>query len=75
MTPSTQLFTLTGPPSTRTLRSVSVPRLALYGLLLFLFSIPTLIAFCLLHNRVREEEAAKEYIKQERKLSSAETLP
>ncbi len=75
MTPSTQLFTLTGPPATRMLRGVSLQRLALYGLLVMLLALPTIVVFCLLHNRVREEEAAEEYMKQERKLASAETLP
>lgn len=75
MTPSTQLFTLTGPPVTRTLRSVSPQRLALYGLLVVLVALPAIIVLCLLHNRVREEEAADEYLRQERKLASAETMP
>ena len=65
MTPSSQLFTLTGPPTSRTLRSVSLPRLALYGLLVFLLSIPAVIVLCLLHNRIREEETADEYMRQE----------
>jgi hypothetical protein len=65
MTPSTQLFTLTGPPTTRTLRSVTPQRLALYGLLTVLVALPLIIVLCLLHNRVREEEAAEEY-RQER---------
>lgn len=65
MTPSTQLFTLTSSPVTRTLRSVSLQRLALYGLLVLLIAIPIVIVFCLLHNRVREEEAAEEYLRHE----------
>lgn len=75
MTPSTQLFTLTSPPTTRTLRSVSLQRLALYGLLVVLIALPAIIVFCLLHNRVREEEAAEEYVRKEGKLARAETLP
>jgi hypothetical protein len=75
MTPSTQLFTLTSPPTTHTLRSVSLQRLALYGLLVVLIALPAIIVFCLLHNRVREEEAAEEYLRQEGKLARAETLP
>jgi len=75
MTPSTQLFTVTGPPSTRTLRSVSLQRLALYGVLVLLIALPIIIVVCLLHNRVREEEAAEEYLREERKLASAQTLP
>ena len=75
MTPSAQLFTLTGPPTTRTLRSVSAPRIALYGILVLLIALPAVVVLCLLHNRVREEEAAEEYQQQERKLASAQTLP
>jgi len=75
MTPSTQLFTLTGPTTTRTLRSVTAQRLALYGLLAILVALPLIIVLCLLHNRVREEEAAEEYVREERKLASAQTLP
>jgi hypothetical protein len=74
MTPSTQLFTLTGPPTTRTLRAVSLQRLALYGMLVLLIALPVIIVLCLLHNRIREEEA-EENLRQERKLASAETLP
>ncbi len=58
MTASTQLFTLSGPPTTGTLRAVSLSQLALYGLLVFLLSIPVVIAACLVHNRIQEEEAA-----------------
>jgi len=62
MTPSTQLFTLTGPPATHAVRSVSLRQLALYGLLVMLVSLPLVVILCLLHNRVREEEAAEEYL-------------
>jgi hypothetical protein len=65
MTPSSQLFALTGPPSSRTLRGVSLSRLGLYGVLLFLLSIPAVIVLCLVHNRIREEETADEYLRQE----------
>ncbi|PYQ61254.1 MAG: hypothetical protein DMF58_05500 [Acidobacteria bacterium] len=75
MTPSAQLFTLTGPPTTRTLRSLSAQRIALYGILVLLIALPAVVVLCLLHNRVREEEAAEEYQQQERKLASAQTLP
>jgi len=75
MTPSTQLFTLTGPPVTRTLRSVSSQRLALYGLLVVLIALPAIIVVCLLHNRMREEEEADEYFRRERELAPTQTLP
>jgi len=65
MTPSTQLFSLSSSPTTRTLRSVSPQRLALYGLLVILLALPVIIALCLLHNRIREEETAEEYLRQE----------
>ncbi|HXI13953.1 MAG TPA: hypothetical protein VNM92_15105 [Thermoanaerobaculia bacterium] len=57
LNPSTELFTLTAPPSRRTERTVSLPRLGLYGVLTFLLSIALIIGGCLLHNRMREEEA------------------
>ncbi|HSP16268.1 MAG TPA: hypothetical protein VLV78_16085 [Thermoanaerobaculia bacterium] len=64
MTPSTQLFTLTSPPTTRTVRAISLTRLALYGILLVLISIPVIVVACLLHARIREEEAAEAHVAQ-----------
>lgn len=58
MTPSTQMMTLTGPPTSATLRGANVQRLALYGLLVLLISLPLVIIVCLIHNRVREEESS-----------------
>ncbi len=55
LNPSTELYTLGGTPLTRTVRSVRLDRLALYGVLLLVLSIPVIIAACLLHNRMREE--------------------
>ena len=75
MTPSTQLFTITGPATTRTFRSVSAARLASWGVLAVLVALPIAIIFSLLHNRIREEEAAEDLIRQERKLATSETLP
>lgn len=77
MTPSTQLYTLTAPPTTRVLRAYSLPRLALFGLLLLLLSLPVILAGVLIHNRVREEEAAEVYSAppQQREVATAETLP
>jgi hypothetical protein len=66
MTPSTQLFTLTSPPTTQTIRAVNLFRLALYGLMLGLISIPVIIVGCLVHNRIREEEAAESQSAPER---------
>ena len=55
---STQLFTLAGPPTTRIERARTFARLALYGVVLLLVAFPVIVILCLLHNRVREEEAA-----------------
>jgi hypothetical protein len=65
LNPSTQLFSMTAPPTTRTERASSLPRLALYYVLILLLALPAIIVACLLHNRVREEEAAEEYVRTE----------
>jgi hypothetical protein len=65
MTPSTQLYTITGPPTTRMLRSVSLQRVALWGMLVLLVALPVIIVFCLLHNRIHEEETADGYVRAE----------
>jgi hypothetical protein len=57
LNPSTQLFSVVGPPTTRIERARTLSRLALYGVLVLLVSLPLIVIFCLLHNRVREEEA------------------
>ncbi len=75
MTPATQLFTVTGPPVTRMARGISIGRIALYCMLVMLLALPAIIVLCLLHNRVRDEEASDDYLRQERKLASAETMP
>lgn len=59
MTPSAQLFTPTAPPETATMRAYDPIRLALYGLLGLAIALPMIILICLLHNRVREEEAVE----------------
>jgi hypothetical protein len=41
-------------------RTISVARLALYGVLIMILAIPLTIAGCLIHNRVREEEEEEE---------------
>jgi hypothetical protein len=58
LNPSTQLFSLVRPPSTNVEHARSLGRLALYGLLVLLVSLPIIVIICLLHNRVREEDAA-----------------
>ncbi|MDP9194579.1 MAG: hypothetical protein M3P06_23025 [Acidobacteriota bacterium] len=59
MNPSTELLSLIGVPATRLERSVSIKMLALYGILTCFIAIPIIVVLCLLHNRVREEEAAE----------------
>ena len=66
LNPSTQLFTVTAPPVTRTERARSLARLMLYFILILLIALPVIIVACLLHNRVREEEAAEEYMRADR---------
>jgi hypothetical protein len=59
LNPSTELYSKTGPPSSRVDRGgVSMPRLLLYGLLVFLISVPLVVGSCLIHNRIGEEEGA-----------------
>ena len=60
LNPGTQLLTSLGPPTTRLERSIGIRQLALYGLLVCFIALPIIVAFSLLHNRVREEEAAEE---------------
>ena len=59
LNPSTELFTLTAPPTRRTERTISLKRLFLYGIVVFLISIPLILGAALLHNRFKEEEAAE----------------
>ena len=65
LNPSTHLYTPTAPPVTRTERSVSLARLALYGGIVFLLSLPVVIGLCLLHHRVRVEEYQEAHALQE----------
>jgi hypothetical protein len=57
MTPAAQLFTPTGPPVTNVARGVSVTKLGLIGVVLLLITFPIVVIACLLHHRIREEEA------------------
>ncbi|HYO75296.1 MAG TPA: hypothetical protein VE010_02440 [Thermoanaerobaculia bacterium] len=56
LNPSTQLFTLAGPPVTRVERSIRPSRILLWGLALFLIAIPLILLGVLLHARIRQEE-------------------
>jgi hypothetical protein len=53
----TELVSVTAPVQTRVERAASLSRLLLYGVLVFLMSIPVVIGGCLIHNRIREEES------------------
>jgi hypothetical protein len=58
LNPSTELITVTGPPTTRVERTMSITRIALYGLLTLFIAFPIILFACLIHNRIREEDAA-----------------
>ena len=55
LNPSTTLFTVAGPAISRLERTITLPRLGLYGILFILVSIPLIIIGCFLHYRMREE--------------------
>jgi hypothetical protein len=59
MNPSTQLLSVVGVPATRFERSIGMKKLALYGILTCFLALPIIVVLCLLHNRIREEEAAE----------------
>jgi len=59
MNPATQLYSVIGVPATRFERSTGIKKLALYGLLTCFIALPIIVVLCLLHNRIREEEASE----------------
>lgn len=59
LNPSTQLFSLAGTPTSGIERGRTFTRLMLYGVVLLLIALPVIVILCLLHNRIREEEAAE----------------
>jgi len=61
LSPSKELYTLTAPPVVRTEHSRSLTELALYGLGVLALSLPVIVILCLIHARVREEEASETY--------------
>jgi hypothetical protein len=61
LSPSKELYTLTAPPVARTEHSRSLRALLLYGIALLAFSLPVIIVLCLIHARIREEEADEPY--------------
>ena len=54
--PTTQIYTETAAPTTRIDRTTSIFRLILYGIAVFLVTLPLVVILALLHNRVQEEE-------------------
>jgi hypothetical protein len=59
LSPSKELYTLTAPPVVRTEHSRSLAQLGLYGIAVLALSLPVVVVFCLIHARVREEEASE----------------
>jgi len=62
LSPSKELYTLTAPPVARTEHSRSLAQLGLYGIGVIALSLPIIIVLCLVHARVREEEASESQI-------------
>ena len=62
LNPSTELITVTGAPTTRVERTLSIKRIALYGLLTLFIAFPIILFACLVHNRIREEDAATDQV-------------
>ncbi len=60
LNPSTELMTVTGAPTTRVERTLSIKRIGLYGLLTLFIAFPIILFACLIHNRIREEDAASD---------------
>ncbi|MEA2235615.1 MAG: hypothetical protein QOC81_339 [Thermoanaerobaculia bacterium] len=59
LNPSKELYTLTAPSVVRTEHSRSLFQLALYGVAVIALSLIVIIILCLIHARIREEEAAE----------------
>lgn len=66
LNPSTELYAVTAPPIVRTDRSTNPRNLILYGVVTMLVALLFIVGLCLIHNRVREEDAV---------LHAHETLP
>lgn len=56
LNPETYLYSEMSTASTTVMRNVTLPKLGLIGVLVLLIALPVIFVFCLLHNRVREEE-------------------
>jgi hypothetical protein len=59
LNPETYLYSTTEAPTAYVLRSFTVKRLALMGIVVLLVSLPVIVFLCFMHNRVREEETAE----------------
>jgi hypothetical protein len=62
LSPSKELYTLTTPPVVRTEHTRSLAQLALYGVALIALSLLLIVVLCLIHARVREEEASESQV-------------
>jgi hypothetical protein len=62
LSPAKELYTATAPPITRTEHTRSLMQLALYGVALVALSIPIIVILCLIHARIREEEATDAHV-------------
>jgi len=62
LSPSKELYTLTAPPVVRTEHSRSLSQLALYGIAVLALSLPIIVVLCLIHARIREEEAREAHV-------------
>jgi hypothetical protein len=65
LNPSTVLYSVTSPPIARTEHGLSLKRVALWGVLVFLISIPLIIGAVLLAARIREDEEMEEELEHE----------
>jgi len=59
LNPSTQLFTVMGPPLTRVERTIGLSRILLWGIAVFLLALPTILVAVLLHARMTAEERSE----------------
>ena len=69
LNPSNVMYSITVPPTLRSERTVTVNRLILYGILLGIITLPLIVAGCLIHNRIREEEEEEEGTFESRQIS------
>ena len=60
LSPSSQVLTLTAPPTAHTERALNITRVAIFGILVILIALPMIVGMALLRNRIREEEIVEE---------------